>query len=61
MTHLNDRKVELPSIPGVEQQDAAEGPISHLKQSEGTPPISPQEAFEEFVEDHSEMLRRLAL
>lgn len=60
MTYLNDLEVKLPSISGVEQQDAVEGP-SHLKQSESRPPISPLEAFEEFVEDHSEMLRRLAL
>ena len=61
MTYLDDRKVELPSLSGVEQQDSVEGPIAHLKRSERLPPISPQEAFEEFVEDHSEMLRRLAL
>ena len=60
MTYFNDRKVDLPSTSAVEQQDAMEGPISRLKQSEHRPPISPQEAFEEFVEDHSEMLRRLA-
>jgi hypothetical protein len=35
--------------------------IQNLKQREDTVPISPEAAFEEFVRDHGELLRKLAL
>ena len=61
MTNPNDRQVRLLSTSSVEQQDAVERLIQNSEHCEHIVPISPQVAFEEFVEDHADLLRRLAL
>ena len=57
----NNGPHELLSILHLEQPDPVEGSVLNSEQHEDIVPISPQAAFEEFVEDHAELLRRLAL
>ena len=61
MTNPDNRQVELRLTPRFEQEDAVERLIQNSEQPEDIVPISPHAAFEEFVEDHAELLRRLAL
>lgn len=61
MTYLKDGRGDLSPTPIFHPLDPADGLNPHLKQSEGPFPISTQAAFEEFVKNHSELLRRLAL
>jgi len=49
------------SILHVEQPDPIERSVQNSEQCEDVVPMSPQAAFEEFVENHAELLRRLAL
>jgi len=57
----NHHQVEFPLTLKAEQHYAADRSSQDVQQREGSVSISPQEAFQEFVEDHSELLRRLAL
>lgn len=60
MTDPNNRLTDTLLLTScTEQQRAVERFIE--KQLEENVPLSPQQAFEEFVEDHAELLRRLAL
>lgn len=59
MIDLNNRLIDFFLLTCTDQQGAVERFI--VKQLEENVPLSPQQAFEEFVEDHAELLRRLAL
>ena len=61
MRNSKDRQHELLSILHLDQPDPIERSVQNSEQRQDIVPISPQSAFEEFVEDHAELLRRLAL
>jgi hypothetical protein len=56
----NNRLLELIPTLTPQEQFAVEAFIRYLKETNAVESISPQAAFEEFVRDHSHLLRRLA-